>query len=61
MSLVMRVISTPAFSRGVEVERQPLQVGEHADAQLVHQPLAEPAGPRDAHAAGDRRSTTAPR
>ena len=43
MSLVMRVMSAPGLLAGEEVERQPLEVREDPHAQLVHEPLAEPA------------------
>ena len=44
MSLVIRVMITPGLLGREEVERQPLQVGEDLDPQVVHDPGRQPAG-----------------
>ena len=44
-SHVMRVMRRPAFSRE-EVDREPLEVREHANPQIENQPLTDTSRPR---------------
>ena len=53
MSLVMRVITRPAFSPVKKSMRQPLQVCEDADPEVVEERFAERARPCDPEAARD--------
>ncbi len=61
MSLVMRVITRPAFSSVKKSMRQPLQVCEDADPQVVEQRLADLACPCDPEAARDHADDDADR
>ena len=44
MSLVIRLMSDAGLLLGEEVEAEPLEVGEDADPQVVHDLRGEPAG-----------------